>query len=75
MDWEYNPDPKDILDHMDCSLDADLQDANMDWEYANDNPDPYTSDEMDWDCNTNAKYIPDHMDCIRYAGIPDANIY
>jgi hypothetical protein len=49
---------------LDFSLDADIPDAYMYWEYADDDPDPYTSDEMAWEYNPNAKYIPDHMDCL-----------
>jgi hypothetical protein len=54
MAWEYNPDAKYTPDHMDCSRDADIPDANMDWEYADDDPYPYASDGMDWEYNPDA---------------------
>jgi hypothetical protein len=59
---------------MDCSLDADILEANLDWEYADNDPDPDTSDEIDWEYNPDAKDIPDHMGCSRDADIPDANM-
>jgi hypothetical protein len=52
-----------IPDHIACSQDAGILEANMDWEYAVYDPDPDASDEMAWKYNPNAKYIPDHMDC------------
>jgi hypothetical protein len=39
---------------MDCSWDADIPDANMDWEYADLDPDPDASDEIDWEYNPDA---------------------
>jgi hypothetical protein len=57
---------------MDFSLDADIPDAYMDWEYGDDNTDPDASDEIDWEYNPGAKEIPDHMDCSHDAHFPDA---
>jgi hypothetical protein len=72
MAWEYNPDAKDIPDHMEYSQDADIPDAIMDWEYADYDPDQDASDEIDWEYNPDAEDIPHHMDCSQDDDVPYA---